>query len=383
MRVGSPRLRVAWVAVLLIPITGSHEKNARLTTTRHLQQPATPCDPIPPANLQAAWQWARSTAPRATGMIAYQNGVKTFEQYEIANVCSVLPFFCRFRLVRWVFLDLLGWYPHGGSETRPFAMYSMTKTIAGLAAILLEERGFVTSLNVPASTFITEWAGKPDLSDITILELLTLSSGIDAASARVATVTLADAIDVTVRNPPEFDYGAEPFTIVSRIIELATGGDTEDFLKEYLLDPLGITISFARTPEGVPVLSSGGSAALPDIAILGLELLNAAKGRGLIFTPAHISTLTTPGINPTYGMGCWLNDLGTSIAGTPNAVQPTYQACGATAVFHGIGFGGQILTVVPDHELVVVKSATTGSLDGLGQPLFDFLFEGLMCECVP
>ena len=117
---------------------------------RTLQQ----CSLIPVANFEAAWEWAANTDPRATGMIAYQNGMKRFEQYELANVCPFLPFLCRFRIMQFILLEILNLFPFGGSATRPMSMYSITKSLAGLAAVLLDRQDFIQSLDETVATYI-------------------------------------------------------------------------------------------------------------------------------------------------------------------------------------------------------------------------------------
>ena len=356
---------------------------------RLMQQ--TPSNPIcstlvPDENLEAAWEWARSTAPRTTGMIIYQNGVLCLERYELANACpgGLLAFLCRFGPIRWLLLDVLGGSVYGGSPTRTFSLFSMTKSLAGIAAVLLEEQG-VISLDATVATYIPEWLNADNRkSSITVRELLSLSSGIDATSRRARDITLADGLNAPLLDgETRFDYGAEPFTVFSQVIKAATGGqDAQAFLDEHLFTPLGISVSMARTNDDVniPVLSTAGMAPLQDLATLGLELLAAVNGNGQVLQEQAIASLTTPGVNPSYGLTFWLNAEGVDLDGS--SLQPPFSQCGNTAAFYMIGGGGQILTVVPDHAFVMVKSAILGvSTQQQRQGMWDALFRDLQCQC--
>lgn len=212
--------------------------------------------------------------------------------------------------------------------------------------------------------------------------MLSLSSGIDASVQAVEFISLASAIGAPILDQKQFDYGAQPFIVFSKVIDEATGQDAQSYLDEQVLTPLGISVPLARTYDNaqIPILSAGGRATLSDLAVLGLELLDAAKGQGRVFTASDVDALTTPGLNPTYGIGFWLNDDGISVDGT--TVAPRYPSCDATAVFHALGAGGQILTVVPEHDLVVAKSAAFGAVAFQeAQTFWDLLFDGLDCQC--
>lgn len=132
----------------------------------------------------------------------------------------------------------------------------------------------------------------------------------------------------------------------------------------------------------VPALNSGGRATLPDVAKLGLELLSAFNGESELISLDDLADITQSGLNPNFGLGFWLNADGTNYANDPTT--PSYPACGPTEVVHGIGYGRQLLTVVPKQQLVVAVSSVVGG-PGLDWPerlaFWDLMFEGQNCQC--
>lgn len=320
----------------------------------------TTCTLLPTQNIQNTWDWAQNTDPPGTGMMVYQNGVKLFEQYNLRNASLLIP--------------------SGGTTKREFSMYSMTKSLSGMAALLLIKQNKLT-LQDKVSTYISEWRSDADKKDITIKELLSLSSGIKTEVKITNQIKLQDAINSPFVKK-QFQYGSEPFTLFSYIIKQITSKDAETFLKEELFDKLGMALRIAKIKDGtdLPNLANGGFVTLPEIQKLAEELLAASLGKGKVFDANDIKLLTTPGLNPSYGLSVWLNDKGVDTSG--KTIPPTYADCGPTRVFHMLGAGGQVVTIVPDKRLLVLKSAKVGKVEAQGrQDFWDKLFDQVKCTC--
>ena len=95
-------------------------------------------------------------------MLVYQNGVKIFEAYEQSNVCGM----CGLGLWRFVY-NLFFRPTSGGSPTQEFRMYSMTKSLAGLAALILVKQERL-NLEDRVSMYIPEWSNDPDKFSISV-----------------------------------------------------------------------------------------------------------------------------------------------------------------------------------------------------------------------
>ncbi|MDA1372131.1 MAG: serine hydrolase [Proteobacteria bacterium] len=150
-------------------------------------------------------------------------------------------------------------------EDALFRMYSMTRQITSVAAMILYEQGKF-QFDDPVKMYLPEFseqkvlidAGSTDLNqtrdrmgDMTIAHLLTHTSGLGSRSSRLyqennvrdRNISLdqmvKNAASVPLFHDPgtQFRYGIHA-TIVGKLIEVWSGQPFEEFLNEQLLDPL-------------------------------------------------------------------------------------------------------------------------------------------------
>lgn len=196
-------------------------------------------------------------------------------------------------------------------ETR-FRIASMTKPIITAAIMQLVDRGVLT-LEDPVARYIPAYAEarvalteepdaggrfetRPPTRAVTIHDLLTHTAGIGYVFDRASTLdrvyveanllttqgTLAERIDRIARLPLYDDPGKEwrysySIDIAARIIEVATGEPIEAYLKEHLLDPLGMAdteffldhTDFDRVATVYEFDADGKLAAAGDIDLAG------------------------------------------------------------------------------------------------------------------
>ncbi len=155
-------------------------------------------------------------------------------------------------------------------------IYSMTKPITSLAALMLWEEG-AFELRDPVATWIPSfadsrvWAGgtapkpvtQPLLEPVRIWHLLTHTAGLTYGFHHVHPVdrryreagyewgtppgtTLAEAVDFWASEPLLFQPGAEwnysvATDVVGRLVEVVSGQTLDRFLQERIFDPLGMT----------------------------------------------------------------------------------------------------------------------------------------------
>jgi CubicO group peptidase (beta-lactamase class C family) len=154
-------------------------------------------------------------------------------------------------------------------------IYSMTKPITSVAAMMLYERG-AFELTDPVSRFIPSfadvrvYAGGPDLRPVTVpaagpvrmWHLLTHTSGLSYGFHRVhvvdalyraagfewsaPAVDLAQACDVWAGLPLLFQPGSEwnysvATDVLGRVVEVLSGNTLEEFFNREILGPLGMT----------------------------------------------------------------------------------------------------------------------------------------------
>jgi CubicO group peptidase (beta-lactamase class C family) len=185
-----------------------------------------------------------------------------------------------------------------------FRIMSMTKPVIGVATMMMIEEGKVR-LQDPISKFIPEWAhmtvavpspapaaggppGPPPQArgdgaaepayytvpaerEVTIRDLLTHTGGLvsgpmsNAAARKVAAGpkdTLADYVPRLGKVPLEFQPGTRwaysataAFDTLSRVVEITSGMTIDKFVKQRILDPLGMKDTTYVVPTGNPRLA--------------------------------------------------------------------------------------------------------------------------------
>ena len=215
-------------------------------------------------------------------------------------------------------------------------IYSMTKPITSVAAMLLYEEGKL-ALTDPVSAFIPSfgdvrvYAGGSDLRQVTVpavepvrvWHLLTHTAGLTYGFHRVHPVDaayraagfewgtppgvdLAQACDTWAGLPLLFQPGTEwnysvATDVLGRVIEVASGQRLDEFLAARVLGPLGMSqTAFWAGPEAAPRLAAlytrGRDGAATRLDALGQGALSEPRilggGGGLVSTAADYDRFT-------------------------------------------------------------------------------------------
>ena len=262
-------------------------------------------------------------------------------EYLRANNGHALLVYCDGRLVFEEYLN-------GHQREVPHRLASGTKSFVGVLAVMAVEDGLLR-LDEKVSVTLTEWQADARKSQVTIRQLLTLTSGIaggevgDMPSYREA-VRLAEA-----KFPPgeKFQYGPVPFQCFGELLrrKLAVRKETlEGYLRRRLLEPIGLKPSFWRKDtDGQPHLPSGLLLTASEWAKFGQFVLNrgAWNGQQLVSEKLLAECFQGTKAHPTYGLTFWLNAADE---------RPRDLAMAA-------GAGKQKLYLVPSQKLLVVQFA--------------------------
>ncbi len=146
-----------------------------------------------------------------------------------------------------------------------FRIHSMTKAIVTAAALMLyEESRF--AFDDPVSKYLPAFAGRADLSQITVRSLMRHTSGLSyaftapqeiARKQMAANIWSGDLEDFAQRlatvplvHPPDqgWTYGVS-IDVLGYLIETWSGMRLDDFLKERIFDPLGMVDTGFYVPE--------------------------------------------------------------------------------------------------------------------------------------
>lgn len=148
---------------------------------------------LPPEELAAYRQAAAySRAHRGLSMVVMKNGQVVFEDYA-----------------------------KGQSANESHNLFSGTKSFScAIAVAAVEDK--LLRFDEPVSQTITEWQTDPQKLEITIRQLLTLTSGIDAGKPKTpgSIPTYAGSLDARMLHTPgtAFQYGAVPFQVFGEVM---------------------------------------------------------------------------------------------------------------------------------------------------------------------
>jgi CubicO group peptidase (beta-lactamase class C family) len=243
---------------------------------------------------------------------------------------------------------------------------SVSKSVASLAVGIAIDRGLIRSVNEPIFSFFPELSDlrTPEKDRIQLLHALTMSMGLEWVEATPATgdenndearMHMAPdpcryVLGLAVTAPPgqEFFYNTGALTLVSAIVRKATGRPLDEFARETLFEPMGITgVEWIRVKGDTD--AGGGLRLRPrDMAKIGQLVLAGGRwnDRQLV-SKAWIETSTAPKLKATdnqlYGYLWWL--------GRSRLAERDILWVGA------LGRGGQSIRIVPELDLVVVVTA--------------------------
>jgi CubicO group peptidase (beta-lactamase class C family) len=279
------------------------------------------------------------------------------------------------------------------SDSRNIA--SVTKSfVSSLVGLALAD-GSLRSLDQTLVQLLPNQARfmTPAVASTTLRQLLTMTAGLDqdlsdgefgtwTESTNFVRSILRDGVSGPVKH--EFGYSSASSHLLAAILTRATGRPLLDYARARLFDPLGINTRPAAQPTLDPAAllaynyrpgfawpidgqgNSFGAAFLKitprDMLKLGQLYLNGGRWNGKQVLPAAWVRAATTAQVPTdggrggqsYGYQWWVTTAGQD---------PAYAA---------VGFGGQLIEVVPRRKLVIVFSSEIGAAP-VGTARLEFL----------
>jgi CubicO group peptidase (beta-lactamase class C family) len=245
-------------------------------------------------------------------------------------------------------------------------MKSVSKSVASLALGVAIDRGLIGNVNEPIFSFFPELSDlrSPEKERIRLSHALTMSMGLKWVEATPSTGNYNNdearmhmapdpcryvlGLPVTAPAGQDFFYNTGALTLVSAIIRKVVGHPLDEFARETLFEPLGIT-SFEWTRVKGDTDAGGGLRLRPrDMAKIGQLVLAGGRWNDRqIVSKAWIDASMTPRLEATgpyfYGYLWW---LGRSLH---NGREVHWAAA--------LGRGGQSIRIVPALDLVVVVTA--------------------------
>lgn len=261
-------------------------------------------------------------------------------------------------------------YPNGGRQERAHELASGTKSFNGVMAAAAIQDKLISSWDEKVCDTLTEWKADERKSQITLRQLLSLTSGMGGGSiGRVP--TYGDAMQTEVRFEPgkRFQYGPAPFQTFGEIMRRKLQEKKEtvyEYLQRRILKPIGLTVGTWRkgTDEQIH-LPSGCWLTATEWAKFG-ELVRAGgtwEGKEIVPQKALDECFKPGEVNKSYGLSFW---LGTSANGVREAMMPALarlrnptgkDELRVSDLVFAAGAGNQRCFISRSLKLVVVRQA--------------------------
>ncbi|HYQ67634.1 serine hydrolase [Actinophytocola sp.] len=268
-----------------------------------------------------------------------------------------LPYSWSFLVIRHDALVFERYY-HGSARNQSNNVHSASKSIWGAAIGIAVDEGLIPGVDATVASTLPPRYGAvmgPETKTVRVRDLLTMTSGSqwDEDATETEIERTPDWVAATLRLPraaapgTRFNYSTGDSHLGSAVLTAATETTACEFVHEHLLAPLGVVAEhWGRDPQGY---FSGGYnfyVTPRELAKFGLLYLHGGRWHGKQLVPADwVETSMTEQVDAGapygYGYDFWLRDL----AGHQVAM--------------AWGYGGQMVYIVRDLDLVVVMTTNT------------------------
>ncbi len=338
------------VAIILAPVAaGAAECGARTPLSDGWTMAAPERAGLDPARICAIGpRLAGLRAADAHGVVIVRHGALVYQDYFTGDDA-------RWPEVR----GELARMPHDARTKHD--MQSITKSVVGLLVGVALDRGAIRSIDAPVLSFFPAYADlrTPAKDRITLRDMLTMTSGLrwpgtlDLAMGREMDAT-SDPYRFVLEQPllaapgTSWRYSNGSAEVVGAVLRQETGRPLDQYAREVLFKPLGITDwEWGRMGNGFPAASWGLRLRPRDLAKIGQLVLDQGVWHGQrIVSSGWIKAMTAPQVvrpGGWYGYLWW-----------PGRSSIDGRTINWTSA---VGRGGQYLYVVPSMDLVVVVTA--------------------------
>ncbi|MEQ8858649.1 MAG: serine hydrolase [Pseudomonadales bacterium] len=255
------------------------------------------------------------------------------------------------------------WHPYY-RETDLHTMQSVSKSVTSALIGIAIGRGEIPGVDVAVERYFPDHPAADDdprRRSMTLRDLLTMTSGIAWDESSVpytdprndcAQMEASEDWIRYVRGRPmaaepgvSFRYNSGVTMLLAHILHQASGLHVTEYAERHLFRPLGIDEYYWKiTPTGLPDAEGGLYLRPRDLAKIGyLYLHDGVWERQRVLPEGWVGDSTAPRVDSSvdgwkYGYQWWLLPYDGGYAYT------------------GLGYGGQRLLVLPDHDVVAVAT---------------------------
>jgi CubicO group peptidase (beta-lactamase class C family) len=289
-------------------------------------------------------------------------------------------------------------YDNGGGGDAAYELASGTKSFSGVIAALAVKDGLLT-LDEKAAATLVEWRRDPLKSQITISDILHLTSGVEPAPmGRAPTYRAAVAQPAIAPAGERFDYGPVNFQIFGEIMrrklrsfESGRFSDAVAYLQARVLDPIGVQpAQWNSGRDGNPTLPSGADLTAREWARFGefVRKGGVVNGERLVDPDAFAAMFEGSAVNAAYGLGWWVNEKPSeeTLAASKTMRQAsdlfTHPRRGELPddLVMAAGAGNQRLYIIPSRQMIVVRQTGRILQGRRGRAFSDVEFLLALCE---
>ncbi len=246
-----------------------------------------------------------------------------------------------------------------GPVDRATNIKSLSKSVISALVGIAVDKGVLSGPDEKIAPILSASLPKerdPRLDDITVGDLLTMRSGLERTSGQNygAWISSAnwvrDALDRPFVDQPggRMLYSTGNTHLLSAVLTKASGKTTLQLARDWLGEPLGITIApWERDPQSIYLGGNNMSLSPHALVKIGEMYRNGGMADGKrVLSKSWIDASWTPVTQSFFtGHGYGYGWFETELAGHK--------------VHYGWGFGGQMLYVVPNIRLTVVMTSDT------------------------
>ena len=252
---------------------------------------------------------------------------------------------------------------------------SCTKSVTSACIDIAIQKGFIQSANQSIFDYLPQHQqfNTGEKSAITIEHLLTMTSGLEWDEWHAPHATAANDIDrlyiecyedplscvlekPLVSTPGEsFTYNGGGMITLGEILKNASGMNIEEFSKQYLFSPLGIdSIKWDVFPKGEYETAGGLHIRPRDMMKFGVTYLNGGVWNGAQIVTSDWVKKSSEIYNNNSGIKLPIEDSGRNGYGYTWWISEVGKGGKKTHMFRANGWGGQVIMVLPEKEMVVV-----------------------------
>lgn len=269
-------------------------------------------------------------------------------------------------------------YLHEDAERSTSNVASVTKSVMSLLIGIAVDQGLL-SVDQTLETLLPQYSAvmAPELRTATLRQVLTMTAGLpeDGPASNMVYETAQDWVAATLAGGAvgaegEFAYSSAGSQLLSAILVQATGRPVLESAREHLLEPLGIQ----TVPAAEPVADYADPAAYQayDAADFAWPVDRQGHHVGYCCLKIDVAAMLALGRLMRDGgvfedrrlvSASWVAESTRSHVPTDGGLADEYgyqwwvTTAGGHPAFAASGFGGQLIEVVPELDLVVVVSS--------------------------